>query len=516
LWIGAKKRSKQKMCKEWDFDWTQTTFNLLGIKFDIDLENMIDLNYSEQFTKIEMEMKLWLARILTPYGRNTILKSLLLPKLNHLFVSIPNPKEIVIQDFQKKCFKFVWQGKPDKVKRNVMVLPPKCGGISIPLIKNTIISQKVSWLKKLFYLRTKWTHHFYHYVNEKHIWLMDSEYIRNKITKNFTNVFWKDVLQSWTYYIDQCKQTEQNYQSTLTQTVWFNNNIKIDNQPLFISNWFNKGVIFINDLLNNNGDVYSFDEFNAIYDIKTNFVTYNGLRRAITKYIKSLGQCINQKLCSPLLPFNIFHLHLNNKGSRGFYQVLLNPKMGTIKSHNLYEDLLCTEYPSKQWENFHLMAQRCTDSTELRWFQFKIIHNILATKYYLFKIGYENSPLCSLCNEYRETIYHIFCECIYSRPIWTNLGKWISTAIERTLTINNEQILLGYKGKNNNPLNVIFILTKQFIYANFKNGNKPQYDHLESKLKTYYSAQKYNAFTDCTYDKFYCFWSSLHTILRQT
>ena len=44
LWIGAKKRSKQKLCKEWNFDWTQNNFNLLGIKFDIDLQNMTNLN----------------------------------------------------------------------------------------------------------------------------------------------------------------------------------------------------------------------------------------------------------------------------------------------------------------------------------------------------------------------------------------------------------------------------------------------------------------------------------------
>jgi hypothetical protein len=38
----------------------------------------------------------WKRRILTPIGRTTVIKTLLIPKLNHLFISLPTPKKETI------------------------------------------------------------------------------------------------------------------------------------------------------------------------------------------------------------------------------------------------------------------------------------------------------------------------------------------------------------------------------------------------------------------------------------
>lgn len=40
------------MCKEWNFDWSQTEFTPLGINFDTDLDCMIEINYNEKLAKI--------------------------------------------------------------------------------------------------------------------------------------------------------------------------------------------------------------------------------------------------------------------------------------------------------------------------------------------------------------------------------------------------------------------------------------------------------------------------------
>ncbi len=41
IWIGSKNRWKLKLCQDWNFDWFRTKFTLLGIHFDVDLENMV-------------------------------------------------------------------------------------------------------------------------------------------------------------------------------------------------------------------------------------------------------------------------------------------------------------------------------------------------------------------------------------------------------------------------------------------------------------------------------------------
>ena len=63
------------------------TFTILGIKFSCNSDTIIDINYSTKIVEIEKEMKQWAKRILTPVGRLTILKTLLLSKLNNLIIS---------------------------------------------------------------------------------------------------------------------------------------------------------------------------------------------------------------------------------------------------------------------------------------------------------------------------------------------------------------------------------------------------------------------------------------------
>jgi exonuclease III len=192
IWIGSKKRSRLKLCKEWKFDWSQTEFTLLGINFDIDLECIVDKNYTEKLDQIEKQMNLWSARTLTPYGRNTVLKSLLLPKLNHLFAALPNPSDIQVDTLQRICFKFIWKGKPDKIKRFVMMSIPKHGGIKVPNIKEIITSQKLGWIRRLFVKMNKWQYLFFKNMsNEISFWLLDSYYIYKHVVPAFSNTFGK-------------------------------------------------------------------------------------------------------------------------------------------------------------------------------------------------------------------------------------------------------------------------------------------------------------------------------------
>ena len=75
----------------WKLDWGATSFNLLGIHFTTDLENIVDINYSLQLPKMKALIKQWKRIILTPIGRITVVKTFIIPKLNHLFIFLPTP-----------------------------------------------------------------------------------------------------------------------------------------------------------------------------------------------------------------------------------------------------------------------------------------------------------------------------------------------------------------------------------------------------------------------------------------
>ena len=57
----------------------------------------------------------------------------------------------------------------------------------------------------------------------------------------------------------------------LTQSIWFNENLKRGNKTLFLSQWCEAGVFFINDLLDENKEFYTLDQFYHRYDLSSDF-----------------------------------------------------------------------------------------------------------------------------------------------------------------------------------------------------------------------------------------------------
>jgi hypothetical protein len=350
-------------------------------------------------------------------------------------------------------------------------------------------------------------------IDSRWLWLADASYIKhNTIPK--LNTFWREVLECWCIYLKKSKQNRITESEILSESIWYNDNIKIEGKTIVNEEWHRKGVLFINDLVEKDGDLLSLETFKSKYDIQTNFLNYYGICKSIKSYYKQRGlQRLNTSLNAPILPYNLAQLKGNKKGSKDFYRTLTATTFTKVKYQYLMEDLLNIEYNEQQWGNINKMAYRCTDSTYLRWFQFKIIHNILPTNSFLHKIGYVDSPLCPLCKETQETVYHIFCECTYTKRIWKDLNTWLKSE-DIIINITNEHILIGFKGKNNNPLNTILLLTKQFLYKQFRKPAIPHFIHLQANIKQYYTVTRCIAFSACNPAKFYTYWSTLHTLLQ--
>ena len=210
VWIGSKKFSDQVFHhtrSRWKLDWGSTTFTLLGINFSVNLCEITDMNYGIQIPKVIALIQQWKRRFLTPIGRVTVIKTLLIPKLNHLFISIPKPKKEIILLLCKLMFEFLWNSKVDKVRRNVTTQDYFSGGLKMVDINSFIISLKCSWIKRLTSCTSlsnkPWIDIFFA-VNGKnslvHLYDFGDTFV-HKYLMNINNAFWKDVLESWLCYI---------------------------------------------------------------------------------------------------------------------------------------------------------------------------------------------------------------------------------------------------------------------------------------------------------------------------
>lgn len=55
-----------------------------------------------------------------------------------------------------------------------------------------------------------------------------------------------------------------------------------------VSCWIKKGIFFINDFINDDGNFLSFENFQNKFNVHTNFLIFNGLISAIPKHWKEL------------------------------------------------------------------------------------------------------------------------------------------------------------------------------------------------------------------------------------
>ena len=156
IWLGSDKNSQVRYMPHLNIVWNPDRFKILGVWFTQNLEDCVNINYDENFLEIKTFFKIWLQRNITPLGRVAVLKSLVLSKLIHLWILLPDPPDHFVKNLQKMCFQFVWGGKQDRISRKSVTKSVKNGGLNVPDIQKYIFALKLMWIRKLFTTTHKW------------------------------------------------------------------------------------------------------------------------------------------------------------------------------------------------------------------------------------------------------------------------------------------------------------------------------------------------------------------------
>ena len=479
VWIGKKKYSQDTMCVKWGLEWGSSRFTLLGINFSVNLHEMELLNYGPRIKEIENIIKIWSKQTLTPVGKITIIKTLIISKLNHLFLTLQAPCKNTLKQLTDKIYSFIWENKPDKIKREILCSEHKLGGLKMIDIDKYIKGLKLTWIRRLLKNNPK--------LNK----LLESTEkisIENLVylgpTKRCKNPFWEEVFKAWTDL--QNKFIPKNEEEFLSDSLWNNENIKIGTTSIFYKDWIDKGIFLINDLLNDEGKLMTFQQFQNIYKIKSNFLTYNGVILSIKSYKKALKNYISINNCyktlGPIMPNNIRIFFLSRKGSKDMYNVLFEKSSTKLRCEEKWSLTLNKNF---DWKTVHNMSFYSTKSSKLHWFQYRIIHRILGTNKFLFKIKIKQSDKCTFCSEVTEDIEHIFWTCHKIADLWIRLMDWIYNQTQIIIPFNMDIILFGNLGKteNNKIKNLIILLSKFFIYRTKLCENQVNFAGLKNYLK---------------------------------
>ena len=512
IWIGRKKHSKDKLKTRYSLVWGEEEFDLLGLKFNVDLLKTTTINYNKAIIKINNTIKAWKTRYLTPIGKITVIKTFLLGQLIHLFMSIPNPNSEILNDINTKLFNFLWDGKPDKIKRNQTFLNHYDGGLKMINIHNFIKALKITWIRRLYRNpNAPFAKLFTSTItNINNLFILGPNFVKD-ISHKIKNIFWYQTLTAW---------TELNNKLTISESTDIYNtllwhNPALTHHSIFFPTWANKGINMIGDLIGPNNTVLQKHEIELKINATINFLDYHRIKTLIKSYLEKHSNIllINCTIQRPLIPLPVTKLVKSIKGSKVFYEILQSNKI--VHFNPKWNQKLNIEIPLDQWEKIYKSCFFSVTDNHLKWLQFKIINRILGTRSLLFKMKITNDPLCAFCKESEETIIHLFSECPQTYLLWKHMFSWINQVLHRPLNFNKTIILLGHLDNYNPiPINTILLTTKLYIFTQARQNKKLNIFQLQKKIKNIFIELEFAAKLQDKLETFNQIWQNLRPLME--
>ena len=173
-------------------------------------------------------------------------------------------------------------------------------------------------------------------------------------------------------------------------------------------------------MIDENGKMLTLEQLSEKYSIAIPFTQYYGLLRAIPfKWLDWL----QKEGGGP--PFKHWYDTLNKAKN----------KVGIAYWNLNYDDILLRETIQKwakegedyiNFEEDEILALVCniykiTNYVKARSFQYRFLMKSLITNVHLAKFKIKSFNLCTLCNASKETLRHLFAECVIIKRFWTEV-----------------------------------------------------------------------------------------------
>ena len=464
IWIGDKKHSSEKLPVSYKLEWGTDRFNLLGVLFSVDLEDIPALTYSLYLEKSKKIIDIWKRRSLTPLGQITIIKTFILSQFNYLFASIPSPSDEFIKKLNELLFNYLWNGKPDKIKRLCVTQDYNNFGLRMVNVMNHISATKLMWMDRILKKKsTQICNIVEHSISNLSCFCnFGLSWLKNLI-KNTHNQFWQEVFLCWQMLIQ--KKSISNRSEILASVIWHNPDTS--DTPLFFLNWYKHGITYVADILGSNGSILSQHELEQKYALKINFLHYHKIKILIGILLKKYQEIKGDftKLTRPCMPTQLVFIFTNQYGMKGIYNILNKTNLDLTFKNEWHLELDLT-FNNNTWQKFFRICWKNYKDPFHKWFQYRILYRILGTQKLLHKIGISNSPLCLSCFSEVESLHHLFYDCPNVKNLWKELQTKILNSTGFLVNLSPTDILLGYTvcNNNSNAINQIILVTKIYIY----------------------------------------------------
>ena len=188
LWIES---SRLSVDKPFDIKWPIEPLKVLGVYLSYNSIMADHANFDNKIEKLKRQLHWWKARDLTILGRILIVKSLGISKFAHL-ASMINIPDNIVKSINTLIFQFVWQGKTDRIKRDLIIQDYDKGGLKMVEMEMVIKASKIMWIKEYLdpSIHAKWKANFEVLSNKESLAIfLQSNFMSKELPKkNYPNI----------------------------------------------------------------------------------------------------------------------------------------------------------------------------------------------------------------------------------------------------------------------------------------------------------------------------------------
>ncbi len=434
IWLGTLKNYGYRIFE--NILWTGNPVKVLGIYIGHNKQNCYELNWTKKISTMTKVANFWKNHGMTLKNRVYIIKTHLLSKIIYN-LSLLHVPETIISQIKTVVFTFLWKGKRDKVKRNIVVNSEEHGGLNMTNIENFILSLKAAWVPRILSKKDKWCSLFHHVLSKlklpKHyIWKTSFRKKDSFPQVSLFPKFYEDIIVAFnkSKYIKPFDKI--NKYEMIEQPIWGNEYFKVENKCLYFKQWAESGIYYVKDLIDNNGEIKS---DRALYDAILNkqnvlqqlFIIKNHIMNKLKKVDVSCAKFVNIRTTPHLIHNNKIYM-ISDQKSKFFYTILnsrnnCRPHMESIFSRqfNMYNT-------PRLWQHIYNQKICNIKIAKLKEFNFKLLHNIVPCGQKLHKWKQSVDEKC-FCGKY-ESVKHMLYECDRISELWNNVSLILKCNIQ--------------------------------------------------------------------------------------
>jgi len=135
-------------------------------------------------------------------------------------------------------------------------------------------------------------------------------------------------------------------------------------------------------------------------------------------------QSVNDTRQKRCLTLGIKEFEIHKVKTKDVYQWLISLKFKTPSSHDNVSKRMNSKTPI-DWQKVYNRIYQTSIDTYSRYFQYKILNNILYLNRDLHRFKIIDVASCSFCFCYPETIDHFFVDCVQSKQLYFQIKNWL-------------------------------------------------------------------------------------------